>query len=50
MHTPPGFHPEGGREGGGSFPPPSKIWDSCIEKYLKPHPFPGAFPPPPPPK
>ena len=38
-----GFHPEGGR--GGSFPPPPpKIWDSCIEKYIKPHPFPGASP------
>ena len=42
-----GFHPEGGGGGGGgrggSFPP--KIWDNCIEKYIKPHPFPGASPP-----
>ena len=38
-----GFIRGGGGGGGG------KIWDSDIEKNLKPHPFPGAPPPPPPP-
>ena len=30
--------------GGKLPPPPPKIWDSCIEMYIKPHPFPGASP------
>ena len=39
-----GFHPGEGGEASPP-PPPPKIWDSCIEMYIKPHPFPGASPP-----
>ena len=35
----PGFHPGGG--GGGDLSP-----NSYIERYIKPHPFPGAHPTP----